>query len=132
SALKWREPRRQEDRPLTGAALVDAVLAHKAMKHDLSPPLASQRVLDEKMAEADCEGLACGTSPGATPDDPAAGQERPPEPIPPLIPPPTLSATGIAVEQTSQGSRPAAPVLESFDGLGAGFVGPQGTTNFRN
>src|SRR5215831_11387076 len=132
SALKWREQQRQKDRPLAGAVLVGAVVVHKAMKHDLSPPLASQRVFDEKMAEADCEGLACGASPSASPDDPATVQERPPEPIPPLIPPPTLSATGIAVEQTSQGSRPAAPVLESFDGLGAGFVGPQGTANFRN
>jgi hypothetical protein len=43
-----------------------------------------------------------------------------------------LSPAGIAVEQTSQGTRPAVPLLESFDGLGAGFEGPHGTTNFRN
>jgi hypothetical protein len=28
--------------------------------------------------------------------------------------------------------RPAAPLVESFDGLGAGFQGPQGTATFRN
>jgi len=43
-----------------------------------------------------------------------------------------LSPAGIAVEQTSQGPRPAAPVLEIFDGLGAGFEGPQGTAKFRS
>ena len=57
---------------------------------------------------------------------------RPEEPIPPPTPPPTLSAEEIALEQTSQGTRPAVPMLESFDGLGAGFQGPQGTGNFRN
>ena len=35
--------------------------------------------------------------------------------------PPAL-ASSVAVEQTSQGSRAALPVLESFDGLGAGFA----------
>jgi hypothetical protein len=43
-----------------------------------------------------------------------------------------LSAAGIAVEQTSQGARPEASLLESFDGLGSGFTGPQGTANFRS
>jgi hypothetical protein len=43
-----------------------------------------------------------------------------------------LRTTEIAVEQTSQGTRPAAPLLENFDGMGAGFEGPQGATTFRN
>ena len=61
----------------------------------------------------------------------ALGQRRD-EPVPPPPSPPVLSPAGIAVEQTSQGTRPEVPLLESFDGLGAGFVGPQGTANFRN
>src|SRR5262245_6620561 len=36
------------------------------------------------------------------------------------------------VEQTAQGSRPAAALVESFDGLGVGFEGPQGTASLRN
>ena len=40
-------------------------------------------------------------------------------------PPPALAASA-AVEQTSQGSRAALPLLESFDGLGFGFSVPQG------
>src|SRR5262249_6428504 len=41
-------------------------------------------------------------------------------------------ALGRTVEQTAQGSRPAVPLVASFDGLGVGFVGPQGTAVFRN
>jgi hypothetical protein len=36
------------------------------------------------------------------------------------------------VEQTAPGSRPAAALIESFDGLGVGFDGPQGKTETRN
>jgi hypothetical protein len=36
------------------------------------------------------------------------------------------------VEQTTEGTRPAARLLESFDGLGEGFAGPQGTARYRN
>ena len=49
--------------------------------------------------------------------------------VPPVI---TTPAGSAAVEQTSQGSRPSAALVESFDGLGVGFEGPQGTTNVRN
>ena len=38
-----------------------------------------------------------------------------------VAPPPALASSAV-VEQTSQGTRPALPVLESFDGLGAGFA----------
>ena len=37
-----------------------------------------------------------------------------------------------SVEQTTPGTRPAARLVESFDGLGAGFSGPQGTGRTRN
>ena len=39
---------------------------------------------------------------------------------------------GEAVEQTAQGTRPQAALVESFDGLGVGFEGPQGTASLRN
>ena len=111
--------------------LSGTVRANAAIQFDVSSPLASLMALGDETTE-DCEGAACGTSPGVPTDAPDAGQERPPEPIPPSVPPPTLSPAGIVIEQTSQGPRPAAPVLESFDGLGAGFAGPQGTTTFRS
>ncbi len=100
------------------------------MKYDVSRPLALIHESDDATA-ADCVGADCGTSPGASADDSDA-QERKEEPIPPPTPAPTLTPAGIRVEQTSQGTRPAVPLIESFDGLGAGFEGPQGTTNFRN
>ena len=49
-----------------------------------------------------------------------------------------LAAAAIAasahaqVEQTWSGSRPAPSLLASFDGLGEGFSGPQGTAFYRN
>jgi hypothetical protein len=118
-------------------AIPGTVLIHTAMKHDLSGPLLLQTASGDETAE-DCAGAACGTSPGPSPDDdpdnddPDAAQQRPPEAIPPQPPAPTLNPAGIAIEQTSQGSRPATPVIDSFDGLGAGFTGPQGTATFRS
>ncbi len=52
------------------------------------------------------------------------------EPALPL--PAEISAEGAAVEQTAEGTRPALPLLTSFDGLGDGFSGPQGTMEARN
>ena len=113
--------------------VVGAIVVRGAMKHDVSAPLASMRTRDIRTATPDCEDMACGTAPGASSDArDAAREQRPDEPIPSPAPPPTLSPAGIAVEQTSQGMRPAAPLVESFDGLGAGFQGPQGTATFRN
>jgi hypothetical protein len=57
-------------------------------------------------------------------------QQPPSDPAP--IPPPAIPAAAAAIEQTAHGRRPALPVLESFDGLGSGFTGPQGTAAFRN
>ncbi|MCZ6758325.1 MAG: hypothetical protein O7C39_08580, partial [Bacteroidetes bacterium] len=37
-----------------------------------------------------------------------------------------------AIEQTHQGNRDPATLVESFDGLGYGFDGPQGIVSFRN
>jgi hypothetical protein len=59
--------------------------------------------------------------------------ERQQAPSAPIVPPViTTPAGSAAVEQTSQGTRPSAVLVESFDGLGVGFEGPQGTTNVRN
>jgi hypothetical protein len=44
----------------------------------------------------------------------------------------TAILTGQSVEQTAEGTRPAAAIVAQFDGLGVGFEGPQGTAAFRN
>ncbi|HKA19348.1 MAG TPA: hypothetical protein VKN18_13745 [Blastocatellia bacterium] len=48
---------------------------------------------------------------------------------PPVI---TVPSGAAAVEQRNQGTQPGAALAESFDGLGVGFEGPQGTANLRN
>ncbi len=45
---------------------------------------------------------------------------------------PVRNAAGAAVEQTREGTAPGARLVESFDGLGLGFVGPQGSSHWRN
>jgi hypothetical protein len=45
---------------------------------------------------------------------------------------PSVAAASAAIEQRSQGPDPAAILVESFDGLGFGFEGPQGKANVRN
>ena len=58
------------------------------------------------------------------------GAQNPAVPIkPPVITSPPGSAS---VEQRSQGTAAAAELVASFDGLGVGFEGPQGTANLRN
>ncbi|MGH9831950.1 MAG: hypothetical protein ACRD9Y_02970, partial [Blastocatellia bacterium] len=51
----------------------------------------------------------------------------------PITPPVMTSPPGAAVvEQRSQGTRPGATLVASFDGLGVGFEGPHGTATLRN
>jgi hypothetical protein len=128
SGSQSRSGRTQEEGQAAGAVLV-----RRAMHIDVSRPLASMQEPEATSAWSNCEGAGCGTSPGVSADGAdAVREQRQEETIPPPIPPPTLSPAEIAIEQTSQGARLAAPLLESFDGLGAGFEGLQGTTKFRN
>lgn len=46
--------------------------------------------------------------------------------------PVTKQQTWASIEQTAFGNKRAARLVESFDGLGVGFTGPQGTTTLRN
>jgi hypothetical protein len=49
--------------------------------------------------------------------------------VSPVITTPPGSA---AIEQTAHGAKSGPLLVESFDGLGVGFAGPQGTANLRN
>jgi hypothetical protein len=60
---------------------------------------------------------------------PQAQQPAPPPIVPPVI---TVPDGASRVEQTTHGTRPAATVVQRFDGLGVGFEGPHGTANLRN
>jgi hypothetical protein len=73
-------------------------------------------------------GTGLGTTP---PTRPAArggarvARSGGPPAIPPPPPAPEIKAAGAAVEQTTQGSRPAIVPGASFDGLGEGFTGQE-------
>lgn len=75
------------------------------------------------------------TMPAALPPRPATTRRPAPSAAPPPTPPPAVDvpAASAAVEQTSQGSRPAIEPGASFDGLGEGFTGQElpsgGTSN---
>ncbi|MGQ0648933.1 MAG: hypothetical protein ACT4P7_15350 [Gemmatimonadaceae bacterium] len=45
---------------------------------------------------------------------------------------PGVPPRSAAIEQTAQGTRPSARLVASFDGLGVGFSGPQGSVPLRN
>ena len=60
-----------------------------------------------------------------------------PSPAPPAHQAPAAVAITVppgsaAVEQTAQGTKPPPAIVASFDGLGGGFKGPQGTAPLRN
>jgi hypothetical protein len=67
--------------------------------------------------------LVAAAAPQATPTPP-------PAPTPYVVPP--VSPEGAAVEQTTPGALPGLELIESFDGLGLGFSGPQGAAQVRN
>src|SRR5262245_17423343 len=80
-------------------------------KHDISAPLKS--LAPSEPADLDVVPIQ-NPSPSPTPPD--------------MTSPPGARA----IEQTKQGNRPSATVVANFDGLGAGFKGPQGTAILRN
>ncbi|HKF52798.1 MAG TPA: hypothetical protein VKB26_10840, partial [Candidatus Acidoferrales bacterium] len=111
---------------------IGPVTIHHAVDFDVSPPLASLSAARNPGSEAqpaDCgHTTGCGLSPDSSDRD-FQEQDRQ------LPPTPSITAAGAAVEQISQGVRPAIPSVDSFDGLGAGFKGPQsgqGPAFFRN
>lgn len=101
---------------------------YRAAKLDVSPPLIRLTATVEAAISPECDNsvAGCGTSPVYSDDDQGAkfGSVRAADP--------KVMAAGAAVEQSTQGTKPPAVLLSSFDGLGAGFTGPQGTANFRN
>ena len=98
-----------------------AIVNHAAA-FDVSLPLAT--MLEQGSRETP------GLQPGSlSPSDNLLAEQNPPAPVPPLITAPPGSG---AVEQTRDGTKPAPVLVESFDGLGAGFEGPQGSAPLRN
>jgi hypothetical protein len=95
-----------------------AIVRHE-MARDVSAPLGSIGV-------AAAVEIACDDCP-ANALAPAPTQQGGGSPATP-----PRNAAGAAIEQRTQGSRPALDLIASFDGLGVGFDGPQGPSNVRN
>ena len=103
-----RPPSSASDWPARGQH--GTAIVHRATAHDRSARLAPEHFPRPESATA-------------------AGERQAQSPALPVMTTPPGSA---AVEQTSQGSRAPAALLTSFDGLGAGFTGPQGAATGRN
>lgn len=87
-----------------------------AVRHDTSPPLATLRDAGTPLEAPDCDDVqGCGDAPGEARAEARAAAAPAPAP-------------GGSVEQTSPGKRPPVQRRASFDGMGFGFVGPQGTS----
>jgi hypothetical protein len=91
-------------------------IVNPAVKFDCSAPLPKLQAAYQIPPRADRRHST--TAPVAEPTK-----------APPAV---TIPAQGAAVEQFTQGARPSAIEVASFDGLGAGFQGPQGTADARN
>lgn len=104
---------------------VGSVVVHRAVKFDLSPPFGSARPLMPAQASETKSESCCGLSPDFSNTEPKNNDPAP-------APKPVLTFAGAAVEQRVQGKKPASILLESFDGLGAGFAGPNGTETFKS
>ena len=103
-----------------------AVTTTPALRHDTSGRLSA--IADNPSAAAEVEGDAA-TRPRQALAEPNDGEQ---EQAPAAVPAMTIPAGPAAVEQTAFGTKPPARLVASFDGLGVGFVGPQGTANTRN
>jgi uncharacterized repeat protein (TIGR01451 family) len=114
------------------AAAISGKHVSRAVRHDVSPPLASLREAATADDQPDCGSEECAHALALLRED---AEE--------LLRADTLAgnpggdaaaviAAADPIEQTSQGPRPPTPVLASFDGLGFGFTGPQGTATQGN
>lgn len=102
---------------------VGHAVARMAIVHDESAPLATL-ARSAAVAPAPCGDCPPGVT--AMPDDDEDQQGGGKPSVAPG------NAYGAAVEQRTQGTRPVLELMARFDGLGAGFDGPQGTSPGRN
>ncbi len=101
-------------RPDSSGPVFGPTTVHRAVAHDVSRALAS--------LEREPDGAASRRSSGAV-APPLASRGGESEGGP---------GTAVDVEQKAPGTEPSARLVTSFDGLGEGFEGPQGTRRARN
>ncbi|MGH7551642.1 MAG: hypothetical protein ACREMQ_01275, partial [Longimicrobiales bacterium] len=103
-----------------------AVTVRSAVAHDVSRPLSALTRVRTEPEPASCSETkrGCGAAP---PGEDADAVERSLSRAAVSAMAAPAARLGAAVEQTSQGARPAALLLESFDGQGFATAGPHGT-----
>jgi hypothetical protein len=101
---------------------------------DVSAPLATLSAHSEFGDDGPAAGRLQAPANALAQDGPDGEEEGQTAPAAAPITPPVITtpAGSAAVEQLTQGSKPAATLVESFDGLGVGFEGPQGPASLRN
>lgn len=104
---------------------LEHVTVNTAVRQDTSKPLGSQAIQITEQTD-NYESYSQSLSPYR---DEEESQRPTPTPTPQMTP---VTPGSAAVEQRMQGLKPAPRIVESFDGLGFGFTGPQGEANLRN
>jgi hypothetical protein len=108
-----------------------AVTVHPAKHFDVSPPVALLIGVNDADATGDMRRADVDIPANALAPD--SGDDQGPPASAPIVPPVITAPAGAgAIEQTSAGTKPPATLVASFDGLGVGFAGPQGTATVRN
>jgi hypothetical protein len=98
-----------------------AITVRHAVRHDVSARLLASAE-GQPIVATGADTPPNGLAPGSFGED-----DSRPTPTSRAVPPGAAE-----VEQSAQGTRAGARLVASFDGLGVGFVGPQGTATLRN
>jgi len=115
-----------------------AVTVRNAVAHDVSQPLASLAIIrNGNKATQDSSGFGINEDDLDVPShalapEPSSGNKVGETGVSILQEVVTIPLMSASVEQTEHGTRPRPEIVASFDGLGEGFEGPQGTAMFRN
>lgn len=111
-------------------AVTSAAIVRTATAFDESAPLSSMTPLASRETSAPDaeEGEEAESREGRVAPEGAFVKAQA-TPVPPVMSVPSGAA---AVEQTSHGAKPPVEMLASFEGIGEGFIGPQGSATLRN
>jgi len=105
-----------------------AVMVQHAVANDVSRPLVSQTIDPrEEESVGDKSGLDISQN-----DIKSVSTTSHDTPQIETVYSNLVSLKSISVEQTEHGTKPPPEIVASFDGLGEGFEGPQGTARYRN
>jgi hypothetical protein len=113
--------------PSAEYAVSESVTVTPATAHDVSGLLEGTDVASVAVAATDSTGDGSGRPMAAEPNE-GADREREATGVPAITTPPGSAD----VEQVAFGTKTPATLVASFDGLGSGFNGPQGSATLRN